>query len=89
MTSFIVSFFVNTQNVPEVASVSVIRLHTKIIKPNLPRVHWREPIFIPRQVRQIQCNWENRFHILRILRHDRSRDSIRYVASLDWMPWGL
>jgi hypothetical protein len=37
MTYFIASFFVKTQNVPEVASVSVIRLHTKIIKRNLPR----------------------------------------------------
>jgi hypothetical protein len=37
MTSFTVSFIVKTQNVPEVASLSVIRLYIKMIKPNLPR----------------------------------------------------
>jgi hypothetical protein len=35
MTSFIVSFLVKTQNVPEVAFDSVIRLQRNIVKPSL------------------------------------------------------
>jgi hypothetical protein len=45
MTSFVVSFFVKTQKVPEVASVSVIRLHTKIKKPqSAASIEWGQSL---------------------------------------------
>jgi len=45
MTSFVVSFFVKTQNVPEVASVSVIRLHTKNYKAqSAASIEWSQSL---------------------------------------------